>query len=335
MALTALGIGTKQAPENVNLDPQRQFWSWLSTFKNPDELGDSGHHERAYFSGFACTQTSPAGMSIQIGGGDEVDSAAIFISSDRAVLLSTDGTPQKVTIPTAPASGSRIDAVVSYIDISSPSAGDETPGTPEYVHTIVVSGTASSSPSAPTDAQIVAALPAGVGGTYYRWCDVRVAQGATTITNSNITDKRPMSPNVYWTTSDITDIADEAAESAVAPFANWNKVATTTRDFGYAKRATLIRVGNIVICKTTGGSGKPAAGTWVDTRIKCPGGYRPRAGTTGAITGILPGGGGACVWVQTVPPGNANMTMLVNGDYASSDDYQGVGVWATSDAWPN
>ena len=198
--ITALGLGTKQAPANTNLDPQRQFWSWLSTFKNPNELGNSGHHERAYFSGFACTQTTPAGMSIQIGGGDDVDSAAIFISSDRAVLLSTDGTPQKVTIPTAPASGSRIDAVVSYIDTSSPSAGDETPGTPEYVHTIVVSGTASGSPSAPTDAQIVSALPAGAGGVYYRWCDVRVAQGATTITNSNITDKKPASPNLYSAT---------------------------------------------------------------------------------------------------------------------------------------
>ena len=85
--ITAMGLGTKQAPENVNLDPQSQFWSWLSAFKNPDELGDSGHHERAYFSGFACTQTSPAGMSIQIGGGDDVDSAAIFINSDRAVLF--------------------------------------------------------------------------------------------------------------------------------------------------------------------------------------------------------------------------------------------------------
>lgn len=197
MAITAMGIGTKQAPDNVNLDPQRQFWSWLSTFKNPDELGDSGHHERAYFSGFACTQTSPAGMSIQIGGGDEVDSAAIFIGSDRAVLLSTDGTPQTVTIPTAPASGSRIDTVVSYIDTTSPDPGSETPGTPEYVHTIVVSGTASGSPSAPTDSQIVAALPAGANAKYYRWCDVKVAQGATTITNSNITDKKPASPNVY------------------------------------------------------------------------------------------------------------------------------------------
>ena len=231
--ITALGLGTKQAPDNVNLDPQRQFWSWLSAFKNPNELGDSGHHERAYFSGFACTQTSPAGMSIQIGGGDEVDSAAIFINSDRAVLLSTDGTPQTVTIPTAPASGSRIDAVVSYIDNSSPSAGDETPGTPEYVKTIVVSGTAASSPSAPTHQQIIAALPAGAGGTYYRWCDVRVAQGATTITNSNITDRKPASPNLYWTTSEIADVATGAVAMSASSGKGYMQFGKLLIQWGY------------------------------------------------------------------------------------------------------
>ena len=213
MAITAMGIGTKQAPENVNLDPQRQFWSWLSPFVHPDETSaDSYHHQRGYFSGFACTQTTPAGMSIQIGGGSAPDSALLVLTNGRCVLLSTDGTPETVTIPTAPASGSRIDAVVSYIDTSSPSAEDETPGTPEYVHTIVVSGTASGSPSAPTDAQIVSALPAGANAKYYRWCDVKVAQGATTITNSNITDKKPASPNVYIATSEIQDIAESALQ---------------------------------------------------------------------------------------------------------------------------
>lgn len=211
MAITAMGIGTKQAPDNVNLDPQRQFWSWLIPFAHPDEMGaDSHHHDRGYFSGFACTQTTPAGMSIQIGGGSAADSALLVLTNGRAVLLSTDGTPQTVTIPTAPASGSRIDAVVSYIDTTSADPEGETPGTPEYVHTIVVSGTASGSPSAPTDAEIVSALPAGANAKYYRWCDVRVAQGATTITNSNITDKKPASPNVYWTTSEIEQIATDA-----------------------------------------------------------------------------------------------------------------------------
>ena len=201
MAITAMGLGTKQAPENVNLDPQRQFWSWLTPFMSPsDATADNYHHQRAYFSGFACTQTEPVGMSIQIGGTAESDSAVLFIPAGdktKAVLLSTDGEPQTVTIPTAPTSGSRIDAVVSYIDTTSADPEAETPGTPEYVKTIVVSGTATSSPSAPTDSQIVSALPAGASARYYRWCDVRVAQGATTITNSNITDRKPARPNLY------------------------------------------------------------------------------------------------------------------------------------------
>lgn len=216
MALTALGLGTKQAPENVNLDPQRQFWSWLRAFLNPDENGDNNAHQRAYFSGFSIRQNDPAGMSILIGGTNTPDSAVLVVApAGKPVLLSTDGTPQTVTIPTAPASGSRIDAVVSYIDTTSPDPESETPGTPEYVHTIVVSGTASSSPSAPTNAQIVAALPAGAGGTYYRWCDVRVTANQTTITNSNITDRKPASPNVYWTTSDFNNAANSRINALV------------------------------------------------------------------------------------------------------------------------
>ena len=291
-----MGIGTKQAPENVNLDPQRQFWSWLSTFKNPDELGDSGHHERAYFSGFACTQTSPAGMSIQIGGGDEVDSAAIFISSDRAVLLSTDGTPEKVTIPTAPASGSRIDAVVSYIDTSSPSAEDETPGTPEYVHTIVVSGTAASSPSAPTDSEIVSALPAGAGAKYYRWCDVRVAQGATTITNSNITDKKPKSPNLYLTKPTQTSPYSSVITATSGAFSGWKTLATySIRRSGTYLVAYQIAVGSI---------GQATRGMAVELRKNgavIPGtymrNYMPGQGNAGAMQTM------SCVWVGALTAG--------------------------------
>ena len=145
-------------------------------------------------------------MSIKIGGGSIADSALLVLTDGRCVLLSTNGEPEIVTIPTAPASGSRIDAVVSYVDTTSPTPDTETPGTPEYVHTIVVSGTASSNPSAPTDSQIVNALPAGANSKYYMWCDVKVAANQTVLTDSNITDKKPMSPNLYWTTQDIKSL---------------------------------------------------------------------------------------------------------------------------------
>lgn len=234
MAITAMGLGTKGAPANTNLDPQRQFWSWLSPFVHPDEKSaDNYHHQQGYFSGFNATQTEPAGMSIQIGGGSSADSALLVLGAGKCVLLSTNGEPEIVTIPTAPASGSRIDTVVSYIDTSSAESDAETPGTPEYVHTIVVSGTAASSPSAPTDSQIVAALPAGANSKYYRWCDVKVAASQTVITNSNITDKKPASPNLYWTTSSIWSAIQSqvksAAESAVKRLApNWKNAVNIT-----------------------------------------------------------------------------------------------------------
>ena len=262
MAITALGLGTKQAPENVNLDPQRQFWSWLTPFVHPDEKSaDSYHHQRGYFSGFACTQTEPAGMSIQIGGGSSTDSALLVLSEGKCVLLSTDGEPEVVTIPTAPASGSRIDAVVSYIDTTSADPEAETPGTPEYVHTIVVSGTASSSPTAPTDAQIVSALPAGANAKYYRWCDVRVAQGTTTITNSNITDRKPASPNLYWTTSSINSLALTQARTVSPRFASKQNI--TTNSWTAPSNGIVYFIGNVDTTKYASTISVAIAGTIV------------------------------------------------------------------------
>lgn len=199
MAITAMGIGTKTAPADVNLDPQSQFWSFLTAFVSGAGT-DSDHSARAYFSGFRVRQNDPVGMSVLVGGEDgTIDSAAFKQSNTGAiVLLSTDGTPQEVTIATAPASGSRIDAIVSYIDKTSADASKETAGTPQYVKTIAVQGTAASNPSAPTNDEIAAALPTGVGG-FYRWADVKVGQGVINITDDNVSDAKPASPNVYLT----------------------------------------------------------------------------------------------------------------------------------------
>lgn len=313
--ITALGLGTKQAPENVNLDPQRQFWSWLRAFLHPDENGDSNAHQRAYFSGFACTQTSPAGMSIQIGGTNTPDSAVLVVApAGKPVLLSTDGTPQTVTIPTAPASGSRIDAVVSYIDTTSADPEAETPGTPEYVHTIVVSGTASSSPSAPTNAQIVSALPAGAGGTYYRWCDVRVTANQTTITNSNITDRKPASPNLYWTTSDIEDIASDEAQSAVDKLADsLDDVTSTVVNPWEGVTLTLVKWTKLkLVVAYLGGRfpGQPVQSTISSAVI--PSAYRPdrQARAAGFIGGVVAttainADGTVFFWIPTIPGPNS------------------------------
>lgn len=219
MAITAMGLGTKQAPENVNLDPQVQFWSWLYAYQEPSP-SNTVNWAGGYIKGFPITQTTPAGMSVQIGvspsGGN--DCAILEYAKRKMTLLSTDGTPQVVTIPTAPASGSRIDSIVSYVDVASPDPESETPGTPEYVKTVVVSGTAASSPTAPTKEQIQSALPPTVEN-WYHWADVKVAADQTVINNSNITDRKPKSPNLYWTTTEIEEIADDQINSLVPSLA--------------------------------------------------------------------------------------------------------------------
>lgn len=199
MAITAMGLGTKTAPTGTNLDPQAQFWSFITAFMGQQASkseGNNNHMSNAYFNGFSVRQNTEVDMSILIGGETGVVDSAALYQNGQCILLSTDGVPQHVTIPTAPAAGSRIDAIVSYLDKSSANADTETPGTPGYVKTIVVSGKAASSPSAPNDTQIKAKLPAGTTA-YYQWCTVSVATGATNITNDNIVDTKPTAPNVY------------------------------------------------------------------------------------------------------------------------------------------
>lgn len=200
MAITAMGLGTKAAPTGANLDPQTQFWSFLSAFCGKQvatTTGSDNWTSRALFSGFRARANDPTDMSVLIGGENGTIDSAVLWNAGQVVLLSTDGEAQKVTIPTAPSAGARYDAIVSYIDKSSADAATEKPGTPDYIKTIVVSGTAASSPSKPTSSQIKAKLPAGVSN-YFMWCNVYVESGATNINDSNIEDARPASPNVYF-----------------------------------------------------------------------------------------------------------------------------------------
>ena len=332
MAITAMGIGTKTAPADVNLDPQSQFWSFLTAFVSGAGT-DSDHSARAYFSGFRVRQNDPVGMSVLVGGEDgTIDSAAFKQSNTGAiVLLSTDGTPQEVTIATAPASGSRIDAIVSYIDKTSADASKETAGTPQYVKTIAVQGTAAASnPVAPTNDEITAALPTGVGG-FYRWADVKVGQGAINITDDNVSDAKPASPNVYLTNQVNQNKNDiSSLQNKVSP---WTKVARKELIAGAGKTFYLTRVGNVVICQSAGGSNLTSIGSWTALTAKCPSGYRPVA--TAAVTGNLPApGGNVAVWAQQIAP-NGSMQQLISGSTATSTDYQGNGMWYTSDAWPS
>lgn len=183
MAITATGLGTKTAPEGVNLDPQAQFWSFLNNL--------SHGAKSAVLSGFTVSQTAPAGLSVQVGGAtvdvnNGMQDSAVLSVNGRKVLLSSDAQPQAVTLATAPAAGSRIDAIVSYIDMTGADASKEQPGTPSYVKTVAIAGTAGTAPSPLTDEQVKAKLPAAAGGSFIRWADVAVGTGATQVVDTDI-----------------------------------------------------------------------------------------------------------------------------------------------------
>lgn len=141
-------------------------------------------------SGFALSPDT--GMTLSLGGVSGTRDVAIAEDSagNRTTVDNISGAPISVTIPAAPASQSRIDAIVAYV--ANPPEGDSTEvDNPGACGLIVVSGTASSSPTAPNDSAIRTAITAdGASGStayYVVIGNVTVAAGTTDITSNMIT----------------------------------------------------------------------------------------------------------------------------------------------------
>lgn len=78
----------------------------------------------------------------------------------------------------------RIDAVIVYVDKAA--TPDATAS--NVLKFTIVAGTAAASPVAPSDVEVQSAI--GAGNPFIRLAEVLVANGASSITNANITDKR-------------------------------------------------------------------------------------------------------------------------------------------------
>lgn len=147
-------------------------------------------YSRGVLSGWGCTPDS--GLTVALGG--DGNNRDVAIAEDNAgnktTINNISGSPVSVTIAGAPASNSRIDAIVAYID--NPANGDSTTAdNPGACGIIPVSGTASASPVAPTESAIRTAITAdGASGTtayYVVLATVTISAGTTDLTSSNIT----------------------------------------------------------------------------------------------------------------------------------------------------
>lgn len=148
--------------------------------------------------GYGVTQNTVADMNVLVGGSATKPDVVLAVNpSNYKIALDLVG--QQAIAITAPASNSRISAIVAYTDdLSLATTEDTVTGSPASCGLIVVNGTAAANPVAPNDTQIRAAITSdGATGSQAAYCiiaTIEVASGATTITNDEITVNNAVIP---------------------------------------------------------------------------------------------------------------------------------------------
>lgn len=150
---------------------------------------------QAYGSGIlegtGVVQNTVANMTVLVGGSSSKPDVLIA-QNPAGYKIALDLVGQQPVTITAPASNSRISAIVAYTDdLALESTEDTVTGSPASCGLIVVNGSKSASPSAPTDTQIRNAITSdgatGSQASYAIIATITVASNTTTITDALIT----------------------------------------------------------------------------------------------------------------------------------------------------
>lgn len=149
-----------------------------------------GAYSRGILSGWACSPSS--GMTVSLGGDGTTRDIAIAedVSGNKITVNNISEAPISVTMSAAPASNSRIDLIVAYVD--NPPQGSATAlDNPAACGLITVNGTAAANPVAPNESAIRTAITAdGASGStayYVILAQITIASGTTDIVAGNIT----------------------------------------------------------------------------------------------------------------------------------------------------
>lgn len=172
---------------------------------------DLASYSTGILSGWACEPSS--GLTVILGGDGNTRDVAIAEDNagNKTTINNISGSPVSVTIGSAPNSNSRIDSIVAYVN--NPPTGTST-ATDNYgaCGLIVVAGTVSSNPSAPSESSIRAAITAdGASGTtayYVVLANITISSGTTDLTSANITQGSKAqigANNIDFTTFSTTD----------------------------------------------------------------------------------------------------------------------------------
>lgn len=145
-------------------------------------------NNRGILSGWKCQPNT--GLTVSIGGdGVERDVAiAEDNAGNKTTVNNISQSPISVTLPAAPATNSRVDAIVVYIE-GSPSASGETDNY-TAVNLLTVSGTSSVNPTAPNDGDIRTAITSdgasGATAYYVVLAYITITSGTTDIDSTMI-----------------------------------------------------------------------------------------------------------------------------------------------------
>lgn len=298
---------------------------------------------RGIVSGWSVSPSS--GMTITLGGVSGIRDVAIAVATGGAktTINNRSGSPVSLTIEAAPATNSRIDAIVAYVS-NPPQGTTELADNPSACGLIAVKGTVASTPTAPTESTIRTAITAdgAVGSTAYYVVlgTVKVVAGATTLTSNYITQ----GAKAVIGTDKIADsavttakIANSAVTSDKIDFTTLKylsgmPVAKYTQPMGYDGTIPIYRIGNFVFMN--GQVNQPldpgASGTWayLDETIKS--GYRPIWEFRTASMGFDNWDYTPRVWALH-PNGRISFISMRSG---TGKTYQINCSWITQDAFP-
>lgn len=177
-------------------------------------------------SGWACSPSD--GMTVSLGGDGEIRDVAIAVepTGNRATINNRIAEPVDITLADAPAMGTRIDAIVAYVNNPPEITENILADNPECCGIIAVAGTPDAgTPVVPTDTTIRSAITAdgGVGETAYYviLATIQVATGTTTITADLITAGETCSvltDDGYTTTTVSVLTSDWSSTAGITPF---------------------------------------------------------------------------------------------------------------------
>lgn len=206
---------------------------------------------RGIVSGWGCVPSS--GLTVALGGDGLTRDVALAEDNagNKTTINNISQSPVSITLAAAPATNSRVDAIVAYVD-NPPAVSATALDNPGTVGLIAVSGVESASPTAPIESDIRAAITAdgasGATAYYVILAYVLISSGTTDIdatmitagekTYTEIGDGRVTPDNIDFTTVDHIELTADGrtqvyySNGILVAYARWEDTVDITATWG-------------------------------------------------------------------------------------------------------